>query len=43
MLTAAGLNNEGLTLLFMNGPLNMIWRPALQAGEAKAVKSPASI
>ena len=37
------LNSAGSMRLLTNGALNVICRPALQAGEAKAVKSPASI
>ena len=40
---ATGLNNAGSTRLFTNGALSVICRPALQGGEANAVKSPASI
>ena len=42
-LTAGLLNSAGSMRLLTNGALNVICRPALQAGEAKAVKSPASI
>ena len=42
-LTAAGLKSAGSIRLFTNGGRSTICRPLLQAGEVKAVKSPASI
>ena len=42
-LTAAGLKSAGLIVLFTNGARSAICRPALHAGDANAVKSPASI
>ena len=41
--TAAGLKSDGSIWLFTNGARNAIARPPLHAGEANAVKSPASI
>ena len=41
--TAGLLNSAGSMRLLTNGALSVICRPPLQAGEAKAVKSPASI
>ena len=35
MLSAAGLRREGVTALLTNGALRVIWRPPLQAGEAR--------
>ena len=43
MFSAAGLNVDGLTRLLTNGARSVTWRPPLQAGDAKSVKSPASI
>ena len=43
MLSAALLNCAGSTRLPTNGAPRLRCTPALQAGEAKAVKSPASI
>src|SRR5262245_12381612 len=43
ILRAAGLNCAGLIRLFTNGAGRVIGRPALQAGEAKVVQSPASM
>ena len=43
MFTAALLNNAGSIRLLTNGAFNVICRPTLHKGEAKAVKSPASI
>ena len=37
------LNSAGSIRLLTNGALSVICRPPLQAGEAKAVKSPANI
>src|SRR5678815_485228 len=39
--SAALLNCDGSTLLFTKGARSVTWRPALHAGEAKVVKSPA--
>src|SRR5438874_5966218 len=41
--TAGLLNRAGSTRLLTNGALKVICRTTLQAGEVKAVKSPASI
>src|SRR5687767_8669546 len=38
-----GLTTDGSTLLFTNGARSAIWRPALQAGDARSVKSPFSM
>ena len=42
-LSAAGLNSAGSIRLFTKGARSAICRPLLHAGEANAVKSPASI
>ena len=41
--SATELNVLGSIMLLTYGPLNAIWRPALHAGDANAVKSPASM
>ena len=43
MASAAGLNSLGSIRLLANGAPSVTCRPALQAGEANAVKSPASM
>ena len=43
MFRACLLNSAGSIRLLTNGALKVICRPLLQVGEAKAVKSPASI
>ena len=40
---AAGLSSAGLIWLFTNGVRSITGRPPLHAGEAAAVKSPASM